>query len=75
MTIKRIHINQHKIKSNIKNGTNEPVITVKTYNSNTYTNKVIINGPSRVIYRPNNPLRCGARVWIETEAEVKINDT
>ena len=75
MTIKRIHINQHKIKSNIKNGTNEPVITVKTYNSNTYTNKVIIKGPSRVIYRPNKPLSCGARVWIETEAEVKINDT
>ena len=28
--LKRIHINQHKIKSNKKHGTNEPVITVKS---------------------------------------------
>jgi hypothetical protein len=29
-----------------------------------------------VIYRPNNPLSCGARVWIETQNEVKtiVND-
>ena len=26
---KHIHINQHKIKSNLKHKTNEPVITVK----------------------------------------------
>ena len=25
-----IHVNQHKIKANTKNGTNEPVLTVKT---------------------------------------------
>ncbi len=24
-----IHVNQHKIRANLKNGTNEPVITVK----------------------------------------------
>ena len=27
--IKYIHVNQHKIKANLKHGTNEPVITVK----------------------------------------------
>ena len=26
----RIHVNQHKIRSNMKKGTNDPVITVKT---------------------------------------------
>ena len=68
MTKTRIHVNQHKIRSNIKKGTNDPVITVKT--SNTYTHEVEIKGPSKVIYSPDKPLSCGARVWIETESEV-----
>jgi hypothetical protein len=70
---KRIHINQHKIRANKKNNTNEPVITVKTYKSNEYGHDVQILGESRVVYSPNKPLPCGARVWIETEAPVVIN--
>ena len=27
---------------------------------------------SKVIYSPTKPLNCGARVWIETEAEVDL---
>jgi len=38
-----IHVNQHEIKANAKNGTS-----------------------------PDKPLSCGARVWIETQAEVEI---
>jgi hypothetical protein len=55
-----IHVNQHVIKSNRKNGVTEPVLTVKTYKSN--------------IYSPDKPLSCGAHVWIETEAQVEIKD-
>jgi hypothetical protein len=69
---KRIHINQHKIRANKKHGTNEPVITVKTYKSNEYGHVVHILGESKVVYSPNKPLSCGARVWIETDSEVKI---
>lgn len=65
-----IHVNQHVIKSNAKNGENKPTLTVKTYKSNQYAHEVEIKGPSRVIYSPDKPLACGARVWIETEAEV-----
>ena len=65
-----IHVNQHVIKANRKNGTNKPVLTVKTYKSNNYAHEVIINGPSKVIYRPDKPLPCGAHVWIETESKV-----
>jgi len=71
---KRIHINQHKIKSNKKNGTKEPVITVKTSKSNNYAHEVIIEGPSKVIYSPDKPLPCGARVWIETEEKVVLDN-
>ena len=70
---KKIHINMHKIRANKKHGTNEPVITVKTYKSNTYGHEVEILGNSKVVYSPNKPLSCGARVWIETDSEVIID--
>ena len=68
----RIHVNQHKIRSNKKHNLNDPVITVKTSKSNTYAHEVDVLGPSKIIYRPDKPLSCGAKVWIETEEEVKI---
>ena len=71
---KRIHVNQHKIRSNKKYNLNEPVITVKTSKSNTYGHLVKILGPSKVIYSPDKPLSCGAKVWIETESEVEISN-
>jgi hypothetical protein len=70
---KRIHVNMHHIRHNKKHGTNKPVITVKTSKSNDYGHEVEILGPSKVIYSPNKPLSCGARVWIETKAEVNIS--
>jgi|TARA_B110000977_G_scaffold153662_1_gene195244 hypothetical protein len=70
---KKIHINMHKIRSNKKHGTNEPVITVKTYKSNTYGHEVEILGNSKVVYSPDKPLSCGARVWIETDSEVMVD--
>lgn len=67
---KRIHVNQHIIRSNKKNDEREPVLTVKTYKSNDYCHEAIIDGPSKVVYSPDKPLPCGAKVWIETESEV-----
>lgn len=67
-----IHVNQHNIRKNIKNDNLLPVLTVKTYKSNDYAHEVEIKGSSRIIYRPDKPLSCGARVWIETEGEVVI---
>ncbi len=71
-----IHVNQHAIKANRKHGKVDPVLTVKTYNSNTYAHEAVIkddkgNEVARVVYRPNKPLSCGAHVWIETRAEVE----
>ena len=70
--IKRIHVNQHNIKANMKDGGNRPVITVKTYKSNTYAHEVEIKGDSKVVYRQDKPLSCGAKVWIETKGEVEV---
>jgi len=67
-----INVNQHVIRRNAKTGDSEPVLTVKTYKSNDYGHEVEIAGPCRVVYRPDAPLSCGARVWIETDSEVSI---
>jgi hypothetical protein len=67
-----VHVNQHAIRKNIKADKREPVLTVKTYKSNTYAHEVALHGPSKVVYSPDKPLSCGARVWIETEDKVEI---
>ena len=69
-----IHVNMHKIRANKKHGTNEAVITVKEGRKNTYGHEVEIHGPSKIVYGGNDKplLPCGARVVIETEAEVTI---
>ena len=72
---KKIHVNQHKIRSNSKTGDREPVITVKTYKSNTYCSEVYVDGPCKIVYSPDKPLPCGAKVWIETESEVICEKT
>ncbi len=71
-----IHVNQHIIKSNRKKGEIEPVLTCKTYKSNTYAHEAVIrdadgNEVARVVYRPDKPLSCGAHVWIETQLDVE----
>lgn len=70
--MKRIHVNMHKVRANKKHGINEPVLTIKEGRTNTYCHEVDILGPSKLVYRPNKPLSCGARVWIETTAAVRI---
>ena len=76
MTKKYIHVNMHKIRSNKKHNQDEPVITVKQGRKNTYGYAVEILGPSKVVYGGNEKplLPCGARVVIETEAEIIIYD-
>ena len=68
-----VHVNQHVIKSNRKNSETNPVLTCKTYKTNTYAHEVTIQGPSRIVYRPDNPLSCGAHVWIATDATVMVD--
>ena len=74
-----IHVNGQKIASNHKTGSREPVLTAKTYQSNFYGHEIIIFGhdgreAARVVYSPDKPLKSGARVWIETDYEVRVID-
>jgi hypothetical protein len=71
---KVIHVNQHNIRWNSKTGSNDPVITVKTYKSNDYGHQAVITHEgvevARIIYSPDKPLSCGAKVWIETDTTI-----
>ena len=69
-----IHVNQHNIKANSK-GPELPVLTVKDYKQNRKANHAAVvdaDGKAlvKVVYSPDKPLPCGAKVWIETEMEV-----
>jgi hypothetical protein len=69
-----VHVNQHIIKQNQKTGQRDPVLSVKTYKDNVYCHSVVIHGPSKVVYQPDCPLNCGARVWIETDSQVEVTE-
>jgi hypothetical protein len=67
-----IHINRNIIQQNSKHNLEEPVCRVEKDNTVRYCMEVQINGPSRMIYRPKKPRPCGAKLWIETYAEVEL---
>ena len=74
--VKKIHINQHHIRSNKTKETDLPVITIKYSGKNYYCNEIEIDGPSTVKYcgsGDQKPLiSCGARVVMETMSRIKI---
>tara|TARA_Y100000385_G_scaffold128983_1_gene134350 strand:+ start:382 stop:768 length:387 start_codon:yes stop_codon:yes gene_type:complete len=71
--IARIHVNQHVIKANAKNGENNPIFTIKQGGSNTYAHNVKVKGEMELVYSPDKPLSCGAKVWIETRGNIEVD--
>jgi len=67
-----IHVNQHIIRANSKGEEKKPPLTVKTYKENRKAYEVEFDGPAKIVYSPDKPLSCGAKVWIETQCEVKV---
>ena len=76
MAITRVHVNQHVIRANAKNGENNPVFPIKSRGKNTYAHSVRVIGEMELVYAPDDPLSCGAKVWIETKGDIVVtNDT
>ena len=72
---KKVHVNQHVIKKNTKEGTDDPAITIKCGGGNYYCSEAEIQGPSRLMYSPHKPLlSCGARLILETTASVVMDN-
>lgn len=66
--LKRLHVDQARVRANKKNGTELPVITIQAKGGPYKARVAVISGPS--ILRMGDPLSCGARVWVETTAKV-----
>jgi hypothetical protein len=80
MTI--IHVNSNTIKSNRKHSANNPPISIrKTRTAKPeYTHHLQLidnNGQTvaTITYQPDNPLPCGAQIWIETTLTTKTHTT
>ena len=41
-------------------------------NQHNYAHEVYVDGPCKIVYSPDKPLSCGAKVWIETQDEVRV---
>lgn len=63
--VKRIHIDKHVIKA----GGRRP-ITIQTSRGSIKTDFVQVRGDVCFIYNPTQPLKCGAKAWAYTRAEV-----
>lgn len=71
---KIIHVNQHVIKHNLKYDSDLPPCRVQQGSKSRYCREVDIKGPSKMVYHPDDPLSCGARLWIETNSYVELID-
>lgn len=79
--MRRIHVNQHRIRSNAKRHAEdrEPVFSIKTWQTNDYANRIglVVDGRlvAAFVYSPDKPLSCGAKVWCEVDDTVKLEVT
>lgn len=72
-----VNINRHIIHNNKQHGERTPPISVKTAGRNVYGDTVDIldkegNTVARIMYRPDQPLKCGATAWIEVTTECVV---
>lgn len=76
MAKKIIHVNRNLIGQNKDRPRDKhfPVFSVKEGSKNTYCYGVKFLGPCEMVYKPDEPLDCGARVWIETMHDIELTD-
>lgn len=60
----KVHVNQHIIRRNKTHGESVPPLTIIRGRKRERGNQIEIIGKSKVVYSPDKPLSCGARVWI-----------
>jgi len=72
-----IHVNRSFISWNQKNPdkTLLPIYTIKTKGHKVarYAREVLVDGPSKMVY-DGRQQNCGARAWIETDADIQLVD-
>lgn len=69
-----LQVNALVIKANKKHGRNDPPLRIRKGRNGdnpVHAHTITLTGPSKIIHSPDKPLKCGARVWIETNHPVK----
>jgi hypothetical protein len=74
---KILHVNRNVLQSNAKHGANEPPLRLQEGSRVSYAHEIdVVDENGRVvlsfIYRPEAPLPCGGKLWIETELECRL---
>lgn len=70
-----LHVAQVAIAKNRKQGTNDPAIIVRTAREAKRAHEVELVNPKtgevlgKFVYRPHDPLPCGARLWLEADTK------
>jgi hypothetical protein len=74
VTIKRLHVDQHAIRRNLRRepADFEPVLTVQNRGRSTKAFEVSFEGGG-TMKQSQKPISCGARVWIETRGPVVVD--
>ncbi len=67
-----LHVDQATIVRNRKTGSNDAPLIVRTYKGAKRAHEIKIVGEVILKNSPHKPLKCGARVWMETEGIVTI---
>jgi hypothetical protein len=70
-TVKRIHIRGAAVAA-CTAGNPEPCITIQTTHGPFHCADCEWDGPTKLVERINDPLNSGARIWIETKAEIRV---
>lgn len=68
--IKRIHVDRRVLATNAKHGRNDPAWTIQTSKGPIKCSIWSVKGKTKAS-PPGKKLSCGARMWIETTAEVE----
>jgi hypothetical protein len=69
----KIHVNQHIIRANKMRGENNPPLTIIRGRKRERGFAIDIIGKARIVYSPDKPLSCGARVWVEAD-DARVSD-
>jgi hypothetical protein len=72
-----VHVNLNVIRSNLRHGKRDAPISVRRGREVVRTMGATIYGQdgkvaAEVVYSPDAPLSCGARVWIEVIGEASV---
>jgi hypothetical protein len=70
----RVTVNRHIVKANEKHGRSDPPFSIlRSGQPVERAKRIKLIGDPELVYRPEKPLKCGARVWLEAK-DVEVMD-